>query len=139
MDGTLEDYCGNVISDAKIYFDVKNISSLSQNTTTDSLGRFTLNFTIPQDSESGRYKATLYGIKQNLNAMWTGTLLVQKNGEPNIPFLLNTDFGSFEIPYHFEHGEIVDVSQYFAGNSITIRYYAHPKWYNGDTVSKNTD
>lgn len=122
--GVLEDYCGNVISDATIYLDVKNIESLSQNTTTDSLGRFTINFTIPQDSESGRYKGTLYGIKQNLNAMWTSTLLVQKNGESNIPFLFNTDFGSFEIPYSFEHGEIVDVSQYFAGNSMSIRYYA---------------
>ncbi|MDE1838485.1 MAG: hypothetical protein KGH87_01060 [Thaumarchaeota archaeon] len=122
--GVLEDYCGNVISDAAIYLDVKNIESLSQNTTTDSLGRFTINFTIPPDSESGRYKATLYGIKQNLNAMQITTLLVQKNGETNIPFLFNTDFGSFEIPYHFEHGEIVDVSQYFAGNSMSIRYYA---------------
>ncbi len=122
--GTLEDYCDNVISDAIIYLDVKNIASLSQNVTTDSLGRFTINFTIPQDSESGRYKATLLGIKQNLNAMWSSTLLVQKNGESNIPFLFNTDFGSFEIPYHFDHGEIVDVSQYFAGNSMSIRYYA---------------
>lgn len=124
LNGVLEDYCGNVISDAAIYFEVKNIESLSQNTTTDSLGRFTINFTIPQDSESGRYKATLYGIKQNLNAMLITTLLVQKNGESNIPFLFNTDFGSFEIPYHFEHGEIVDVSQYFAENSISVRYYA---------------
>ena len=122
--GVLEDYCGNVISDATVYLDVKNITSLSQNTTTDSLGRFTINFTIPQDSESGRYKATILGIKQDLNAMWSSTLLVQKNGESNIPFLFDTDFGSFEIPYHFDHGEIVDVSQYFAGNSMTIRYYA---------------
>lgn len=122
--GVLQDYCGNVISDAAIYLDVKNITSLSQNTTTDGLGRFAINFTIPQDSESGRYKATILGIKQNLNAMWSSTLLVQKNGESNIPFLLDTDFGSFEIPYHFDHGEIVDVSPYFAGNSMTIRYYA---------------
>lgn len=122
--GTLEDYCGNVISGATVYLDVKNITSLSQNTTTDGLGRFTINFAIPQDSESGRYKATLMGIKQNLNAMWISTLLVQKNGESNIPFLFNTDFGSFDIPYHFDHGEIVDVSQYFAGNSMSIRYYA---------------
>lgn len=122
--GTLEDYCGNVISGAIVYLDVKNITSLSQNTTTDDLGRFTINFTVPQDSESGRYKATLLGIKQNLNAMWFTTLLVQKNGESNIPFLFNTDFGSFEIPYHFDHGEIVDISQYFAGNSMSIRYYA---------------
>ena len=122
--GVLEDYCGNAISDAAMYLDVKNITSLSQNTTTDSLGRFTMNFTIPQDSESGRYKATILGIKQNLNAIWYSTLLVQKNGESNIPFLFDTDFGSFEIPYHFDHGEIVDVSQYFAGNSMSVRYYA---------------
>ena len=122
--GVFKDYCGNVISNATVYLDVKNITSLSQNVTTDSLGRFTINFTIPQDSQSGRYKATLLGIKQNLNAMWTSTLLVQKNGESNIPFLFNTDFGSFEIPYHFDHGEIVDVSQYFAGNSMSVRYYA---------------
>src|SRR6185437_5682954 len=122
--GVLEDYCGNVISDAKVYLDVKNITSLSQNTTTDSLGRFTINFTIPQDSQSGRYKATILGIKQNLNAIWPSTLLVQKNGESNIPILLDTDFGSFEIPYHFDHGEIVDIDPYFAGNSMTIQYYA---------------
>lgn len=122
--GTLVDYCGNTISDAAIYFEAKNIENLSQNMTTDSLGRFTINFTIPQDSESGRYKATLLGVKQNMNAMWHSTLLVQKNGESNIPFLFNTDFGSFEIPYHFDHGEIVDASQYFVGNSMSIRYYA---------------
>lgn len=122
--GVLQDYCGNAISDAVIYFEIKNIESLSQNTTTDSLGRFAINFTIPQESESGRYKATLLGIKQNFNVMWSGVLLIQKDGETNIPFLFNTDFGSFEIPYHFEHGEIMDIAQYFAGNSMSIRYYA---------------
>jgi len=122
--GTMEDYCGSLISGATMHLEIKNMTSLSQNVTTDSLGRFTINFTIPQDSESGRYKATLTGIKYHLNAIWTSTLLVQKNGESNIPFLFNTDFGSFEIPYHFDHGEIVDVSQYFVENSMSIRYYA---------------
>jgi len=124
FNGTLVDDCGRHLGQEKIYFTAEQLNVTKQ-VISDSKGKFSMNFTIPENTESGHYqsKIEMYS-KNNLSGANTIYLIVEKNGEYNIPFLLKTDFGSFEIPYHFDHGEIIDISQYFVANSISIQYYA---------------
>jgi len=123
FNGTLVDDCGRHLGEEKIYFTAEQLNVTKQ-VTSDSKGKFSINFTIPENTESGHYKSKIEMYSKNLSGANTLYLIVEKNNESNIPFLLNTDFGSFEIPYHFDYGEIIDINQYFVGNSISVQYYA---------------
>ncbi len=123
-DGTLVDACGRHLGKEKVYYTAEQINVTKQ-VTSDSQGKFSINFTIPTDAKSEHYqsKIEVYST-DNISGVKMLYDMIEKDEEVNIPFLLQTDFGSFEIPYHFDHGEIVDVSQYFVGNSMTVQYYA---------------
>ncbi|MBI3622870.1 hypothetical protein HY212_02195 [Candidatus Pacearchaeota archaeon] len=124
FNGILADTCGRHLGEEKIYFTAEQLNVTKQ-VTSDSKGKFSINFTIPENTESGHYKSKIEMYsKNNLSGINTIYLIIEKNGESNIPFLFKTDFGSFEIPYHLDHGEIIDVNQYFVENSISVQYYA---------------
>jgi hypothetical protein len=123
FNGTLVDACGRHLGEEKIYFTAEQLN-ITKQVTSDTKGKFNIDFTIPEDTISGSYKSKIEMYSKDMNGVETLYLVVEKNGESNIPFLFKTDFGSFEIPYHFDHGEIIDISQYFIGNSLSVEYYA---------------
>ena len=124
FNGTLVDACGRHLGKETVYLTAEQFNVTKQ-VTSDAKGKFSINFTIPENIDSGHYqsKIEMYS-KDHLSGDETLYLIVDKDGKSNIPFLFKTDFGSFEIPYHFDHGEIIDVSQYFIGNSLSVEYYA---------------
>lgn len=124
FNGTLVDNCGRHLGAEKIYFTTEQLNMTKQ-VMSDSKGKFSVNFTIPENIKSGDYesKIEMYS-KNNLSGVQILYLVIEKEGESNIPFLFTTDFGSFEIPYHSDHAEVLDVTQYFIGNSISVQYYA---------------
>ena len=124
FNGTLVDDCGRHLGVEKIYLTAEQLN-VTKEVMSDSQGKFSINFTIPENIKSGNYKSKIEMYsKSNLSGVQMLYLVIEKEGETNIPFLFKTDFGSFEIPYHFDHGEILDVSQYFIGDSIFVQYYA---------------
>jgi len=123
FNGTLVDACGRHLGEEKIYYTAEQLNVTKQ-VMSDSKGKFSINFTIPENTESGHYTSKIEMYSKDLSGAKTIYLIIEKKGESNIPFLFKTDFGSFEIPYHFDHGEVIDVNQDFIENSLSIEYYA---------------
>jgi len=124
FNGTLVDDCGRHLGVEKIYLTAEQLN-VTKEVMSDSKGKFSINFTIPENVKSGNYKSKIEMYsKNNLSGSQMLYLVIEKERETNIPFLFKTDFGSFEIRYHFDHGEILDVSQYFIGDSISVQYFA---------------
>ncbi len=123
FNGTLVDACSRHLGVEKIYYTAEQLNVTKQ-VMSDSKGKFSMNFTIPENAKSGHYKSKIEMYSKDLSGASTVYLIVEKQGESNIPFLLKTDFGSFEIPYHFDHGEVIDVNQDFIENSLSVEYYA---------------
>lgn len=123
FNGTLVDACGRHLGEEKIYYTAEQLNVTKQ-VMSDSKGKFSINFTIPENTGSGHYTSKIEMYSKDISGAKTIYLIVEKKGESNIPFLFKTDFGSYEIPYHFDHGEIIDVNQDFIENSLSIEYYA---------------
>jgi hypothetical protein len=120
FNGTIVDACGRHLGEEKIYFTAEQLNVTKQ-VTSDIKGKFSINFTIPENIESGHYQSKIEMYSKTQSGAQTLYLVVEKNRESNIPFLYKTDFGSFVIPYDFDHGDIVDVN---FGNALYVDYYA---------------
>jgi hypothetical protein len=123
FNGTLVDACNRHLGEEKIYYTIEQLNVTKQ-VMSDTKGKFSINFTIPENTGSGHYKSKIEMYSKDISGAKTIYLIVEKKGESNIPFLFKTNFGSFEIPYHFDHGEVIDVNQDFIENSLSIEYYA---------------
>jgi len=128
LNGTLVDGCGRNLNEGNVELtaDSFNVTAATEKQVpvNKNDSKFSIAFTIPKDIKSGSYNATLYGTSGDLTGSATIYFIVEKAGESNIPFSLKTDVGTYEIPYHSKQGEIIDVSPYFAGNSLSVQYYA---------------
>jgi len=120
FNGIIVDACGRHLGEEKVYFTAEQLNVTKQ-VTSDLKGKFSFNFAVPENIESGHYQSKIEMYSKTQRGAETLYLVVEKNGESNIPFLYKTDFGSFVIPYHFDYGEIIDVN---FGNALYVDYYA---------------
>ncbi|MGI0058437.1 MAG: hypothetical protein ACREBJ_01605 [Nitrosotalea sp.] len=100
FNGVLVDACGRHLGEEKIYFTAEQLNVTKQ-VTSDTKGKFNINFTIPENVESRNYtaKIEMYELNQtyNLNGVETIHLDVGKEGMqiiPEFPFAVPILFAS---------------------------------------------
>ena len=123
--GIVQDGCNRRLSYSNITTHTGIPSVADMATQADKQGIFNVNFTIPDNATSGRYKMEIDGTWGNMSGKIFSTLLVEQNNETNVSYRLEDPrLGTFVIPYHLDGGEISDIGVDPISNILTIRYYA---------------
>ncbi|MGI0088703.1 MAG: hypothetical protein ACREBI_12265, partial [Nitrosotalea sp.] len=123
--GIVQDGCNRRLpsSEISIHAGIPPVQDVS--THADKAGIFNVNFTIPGNTTSGRYKMELDGTDGNMSGKFFSTLLVEKNNETNVPYRLEDPrLGTFVIPYHLDGGEISGIGVDPISNIMFIDYSA---------------
>jgi len=123
--GIVYDGCNRRLSSSDIQIHAGIPSVQDTTVQADKAGVFNTNFTIPNNTSSGRYKLELDGTSGNMSGEFFSILLVERDNETNVSYKLGDPrLGTFVIPYHLDGGEISDIGVDPKSNLLDIRYYA---------------
>ncbi|HJT10336.1 MAG TPA: hypothetical protein VJ771_06075, partial [Candidatus Nitrosotalea sp.] len=123
--GIAQDGCNRRLSSSDIQIHAGIPSVQDTTVQANKVGIFNTNFTIPNNTSSGRYKLELDGTSGNMSGKFFSILLVERDNETNVPYKLDDPrLGTFVMPYHLDGGEISDIGVDPISNLLDIRYYA---------------
>jgi hypothetical protein len=92
FNGTLVDACGRHLGEETVYFTAEQLN-VTKKVTSDTKGKFSINFTIPENIESGNYTSKFemyeYGHSYNLMGIKTLYLDVGTNGKLEVSQILS--------------------------------------------------
>lgn len=125
LNGIVQDGCNRRLPNSDIMIKPGIPYVGSQKIQADKAGLFYSNFTIPNDTASGRYRMELDGKWENMSGRFYSTLLIEEKNQTNVPYRLEDPrLGTFVISYKLDGGEISNVGVDPISNIMFIDYYA---------------